>query len=311
MPIFISAVPSRRSWLRQLHCIASHRMVGPSTNNQSLSQHQYQYQYHRTMSTGAARATTSRDVKQKLVNLLFRQKYNRTGPEGHKRLDFSIYSYDDLRREYLKRLQVIHPDKTNSHSDRNSDSDTRRQCQCQFGNQQRQKNEDTVYSKEESKKEFQELQNTWDRYEELTKSMNKVIQGDGATANFTQFGVGCSFSDNEEERALRNEITDQACRGWFTSGLVSSGVSVENNNQDEGDDEHDNVDNNNTKSGSSSQSSNKTSLNQRPLIDDTMFVPVGLCDTNGDSPGASNNRTTQTDNKSHRNRRRTLIPGIN
>merc|ERR1712157_691350 len=79
------------------------------------------------------------------------------------------------------------------------------------------------YSTEELKREFQELQSTWDRYEDLTKNM-KVTSGDGTAANFTQFGVGCSFSGNEEEKALRNEITDQACRGWFSSGLVSSGV---------------------------------------------------------------------------------------
>ena len=65
---------------------------------------------------------------------------------------------------------------------------------------------------------FHELQQAWDQYEELAKAMTKV---QSKQSNFTKFGVGCSFSDSEEERALRTEITDQACRGWFSSGMLS------------------------------------------------------------------------------------------
>ena len=38
------------------------------------------------------------------------------------------------------------------------------------------------------------------------------------------FGVGCSFDDSPEERDLRNDIMDQACRGWFSSGAIEEGV---------------------------------------------------------------------------------------
>jgi hypothetical protein len=31
----------------------------------------------------------------------------------------------------------------------------------------------------------------------MAKSMRKVASGDGAADNFTMFGVGCSFSDND------------------------------------------------------------------------------------------------------------------
>eukprot|EP00532_Pseudo-nitzschia_australis_P004910 CAMPEP_0168193374 /NCGR_PEP_ID=MMETSP0139_2-20121125/18573_1 /TAXON_ID=44445 /ORGANISM="Pseudo-nitzschia australis, Strain 10249 10 AB" /LENGTH=247 /DNA_ID=CAMNT_0008116727 /DNA_START=261 /DNA_END=1004 /DNA_ORIENTATION=+ len=247
------------------------------------------------MSTGAraAAASTSRDVKQKLVNLLFREKYSRTGPEGHKRLDFSIYSYKDLRKAYLNRLQIIHPDKINSNCI-DDDSDDKR---CQYKIQIFQKNDGQIHSKENFKKEFQELQSIWNRYEELSKNMMKV-QGDGVAANFTKFGVGCSFSDSEEERALRNEITDQACRGWFSSGLVSSGITAEN------DDDGNNAD---EITSGSSQSSKGIFSKQKPLIDETMFVQVESCDANNVLDAS--NLTRERD--SSRRYRRTLIPGIN
>ena len=53
----------------------------------------------------------------------------------------------------------------------------------------------------------------------MAKAMTKT---QSTQSDFTKFGVGCSFSDSEEERALRSEITDQACRGWFSSGLLSA-----------------------------------------------------------------------------------------
>lgn len=214
----------------------------------------------------------ARDVKRNLVELLFRDKQQ-------KRIDSTIlenYSYDDLRREYLKKLQVIHPDKVNAnaielHSENTNDG----------------KGLDPLPSKEELKKEFQELQSTWDRYEELTKSMMKVVHGDGAAANFTQFGVGCSFSDNEEERALRNEITDQACRGWFSSGLVSAG-STHDDNQD----------------GTKQQ----TGPDRKSLIDDSIFVQDELSDDYDENSGPSKRETKAN---TVRRQRRTLIPGIN
>eukprot|EP00536_Pseudo-nitzschia_multiseries_P017643 jgi/Psemu1/299522/fgenesh1_pm.1700_\ len=224
-------------------------------------------------STRGAAAATSRDVKQKLVNLLFRDEHARTGPEGHKRLDFSIYSYEDLRKAYLKRLLVIHPDKLQSNSaDIDGDTDdediqrphfedtSRRIAPNQTGRR------DASSFRDELKEEFQELQSTWDRYEELSKSMMKV-RGDGVAANFTKFGVGCSFSDNEEESALRREITDQACRGWFSSGLVSSGLTNEQTAEN---------DNSNSQAETETETETETEMRSKPkpLIDDTMFIPV-------------------------------------
>ena len=55
--------------------------------------------------TRAARAATSRQVKQELVRLLFGKKYSRTGPEGHKKLDSAAYSYAELKSAYLEKLQ--------------------------------------------------------------------------------------------------------------------------------------------------------------------------------------------------------------
>jgi hypothetical protein len=78
---------------------------------------------------------------------------------------------------------------------------------------------------ENTKKHFHDLQNAWDKYEDLASAMKKVTGGDKEASNFTMFGVGCSFSDNEEERAFRNEITDQACRGWFSAGAIGSSSS--------------------------------------------------------------------------------------
>lgn len=213
----------------------------------------------------------SRDVKRNLLKLLFRDKYSK--------LDPSSYTYEDLRKEYLKRLQVIHPDKINANS---MDVDRLES--------ERQENLEAPRSKDDLKKEFQELQSTWDRYEELSKSMMKVVQGDGATANFTQFGVGCSFSDNDEERALRNEITDQACRGWFSSGLVDSGISAKNDERDNG------------------NSKGKIASTRKSLIDDSMFVQAESSDTHDNNSDALGHKTKS---KPVRRQQKTLIPGIN
>jgi len=96
---------------------------------------------------------------------------------------------------YLARLQEIHPDKNKSNE-----------------------------MSKDSNKTFRELQQAWDNYQDMAKAMKKV---QSTQSDFTKFGVGCSFSDNEEERALRTEITAQACRGWFSSGLLAAADNVE------------------------------------------------------------------------------------
>jgi len=145
-----------------------------------------------TGGTRAGQAASSRKVKQELVRLLFGGKYSRTGPEGHKKLDSAAYSYADLKRAYFSKLQEIHPDKN--------------KASTAFGS--------------DSKEHFHDLQKTWEQYSDMAKAMEKV-QSQGQT-DFTMFGVGCSFSDNEFEKDLRAEITDQACRGWFSAGELTA-----------------------------------------------------------------------------------------
>ncbi len=254
-------------------------LLAPNVNRQS----QFPYGaptkvFCRTVASGTTRGATaamSRDVKRNLLKLLFGDKCGRTDPRS-----LESYSYEDLRKEYLKRLQVIHPDKINANS---IDANRLGQQDADIL--------DPIRSKEDLKKEFQELQSTWDRYEELSKSMMKVVHGDGATANFTQFGVGCSFSDNDEERALRTEITDQACRGWFSSGLVSSGLATQKGKRNE----HGN------------ENADKTS-GRKSLIDDSMFVQT---DSNDKDSSSSSALGQETNSKSVRRQKRTLIPGIN
>ena len=184
------------------------------------------------MSTGtrAASAAASRRAIQELERLLFLEPRNslRGSTEWQRKLDSeSMYSYTDLRKAYLRRLQEIHPDK---HKSRNLSSDHLQSV----------------------KQSFNELQAAWDKYESLARNMNKVDKGDKADANFTMFGVGCSFSDNEEERARRSEITDQACRGWFPSAALPA----DNDQQ--------------------LPSQKDVTLNSKkiPLVDENMFVSV-------------------------------------
>ena len=184
------------------------------------------------MSTGtrAASAAASRRAIQELERLLFLEPRNslRGSTGWQRKLDSqSMYSYTDLRKAYLKRLQEIHPDK---HKSRNLSSDHLQSV----------------------KQSFNELQAAWDKYESLARNMNKVDKGDKADANFTMFGVGCSFSDNEEERARRSEITDQACRGWFPSAALPA----DNDQQ--------------------LPSQKDVTLNSKkiPLVDENMFVSV-------------------------------------
>ena len=210
--------------------------------------------------TRAARAATSRKVKQELVNLLFGKEYRKGGPEAHRKLDYSIYSYDELRMAYLKQLHLLHPDK--------------------------QRSNEVVKNVQADREEFQRLQDVWSEYDDMAKSMMKVAGGDGESANFTMFGVGCSFSDNEAERSLRNDITDQACRGWFSSGLLA-----ENDHQST------------QQSASAGLTFERT---KTPLVDDSLFVDAtddgeSDCNTKNDTSTASTRKPS---------RPRTLIPGV-
>jgi hypothetical protein len=157
------------------------------------------------MSTRAAAAANSSRAKRELVRLLFSSQYaRRGGPEAHRKLDPHGYSFSDLKKAYLERLQAIHPDKHKAGVDDKKDSD-------------------------ELHSRFVELQTAWNNYEQVAKTMHKV--GQGKDANFTMFGVGCSFSDSPEERALRHEITEQACRGWFSAGQIAETSTFEQQEQ--------------------------------------------------------------------------------
>ena len=138
-------------------------------------------------------------AKQELVKRLFGPKLSKQGRDSHKLLDHSIYSYRELRAAYLEQVQLLHPDKHTSAKI-------------------------STVEKEDNKRRFVDLQEAWNRYEGLAKIIDRASNGrDGITANFTLFGVGCSFSDNDAERTLRNEIMDQACRGWFSAGAIPCG----------------------------------------------------------------------------------------
>jgi len=153
-----------------------------------------------SMSTRAVSGASSHLAKQKVVKLLFGRKYAGKGPQFHRQLDHSIYSYRQLKSAYLKEIHKLHPDKNSL---------------CH------------VKEKESAKGRFVTLKNAWSQYEELARMTKKVQKGDETDANFTMFAVGCSFADNDSERALREKITDQACRGWFSAGALGNGEPEE------------------------------------------------------------------------------------
>ena len=184
--------------------------------------------------TRAASAASSRQAKQELVRLLFGKQYMRKGPEAHRLLDYSIYTHSQLKSAYLQRIQELHPDKRRHETLVSSSTAVA-----------------TSTLQDNANTEFISLQAAWSRYEEFAKALTKVNNG-SREADFTLFGVGCSFSDNDAERDYRAEITDQACRGWFAAGQLGEG-----NDEDV------------------SHQQRSTSIKQTSLLDDDMFVAMG------------------------------------
>ena len=178
-------------------------------------------------STRAASAASSRRAKQRLVQFLFGPKYSGKGREAHKKLDHASYSFEELRAAFLERVHEIHPDKRRNATE----TDT------------------------SGHHEFVELQSAWAEYEKLAKMMTKVGSG-SSDANFTLFGVGCSFSDNESERDKRSQIMDEAARGWFTSGIISETAT----------------------SSSESGSASNGPMRATSIVDDDLFVSVSSDD---------------------------------
>eukprot|EP00956_Cyclotella_meneghiniana_P033703 scaffold98416_cov78-Cyclotella_meneghiniana.AAC.3 len=150
-----------------------------------------------TMSTRAGISATATRARETLMRLLFADR-----SVINERL-----SHAALKEAYLDRVHELHPDK----------------------NRQNDSSEFVTTSKLNARK-FIELKNAWEEYDKIMK-LNKLTNqssefGDDKTieeASFTLFGVGCSFADSDSERDYRNEIMEQACRGWFSRGSLGTG----------------------------------------------------------------------------------------
>lgn len=148
------------------------------------------------MSTRVTSAASKR-AKATLIELLF--------PRHHQA---KRYSHLQLRKAYLQKVHIMHPDKQRSSSSSRDET---------------------------SHEKFVQLQNAWEAYNVSARMFRQTTHtnkhretseedddaDDEYDNDFTLFGVGCSFSDSPEERKLRDEIMDQACRGWFPSGELT------------------------------------------------------------------------------------------
>ena len=161
------------------------------------------------------------------------------------------HSYSQLRAQYLKKVHAMHPDKiahknttTTTAADTNSTKEDKQ-------------SDDNNHNGRNFHLEFIELKNAWEEYHTSVRIIrgNKMSstspsnnynykqrqqQGDvfweedeEEEYNFTMFGVGCSFADSPTERDLRNDIMDQACRGWFSAGSIAHHLTSIDNNGDE------------------------------------------------------------------------------
>jgi hypothetical protein len=212
------------------------------------------------MSTRTTSAIRSRKARENLIRLLFKAQdpftvagtpgsvahSNRRRSPGWEAASASNtnrgHSYSQLRAAYLEKVHAMHPDKVGAiHHDGLPSKDMHTQ--------------------------FIELKNAWEEYHASVRIAQRRCDDNSSgnknnnsedndweeEENFTMFGVGCSFADSPEERDLRFEITEQACRGWFPSGSISYPGS------------------DNQKSNSSL--SQKSSVQPLRLSDNDMFVP--------------------------------------
>lgn len=196
------------------------------------------------MSTRAGSATAALRAKQNLVRLLVSDVTttslaNQSGPANllSKPISSSIdaataavYTYCDLRTAYLQKVQELHPDKHYSNSNNHYPTSLSSTGSSTAG---------TSPARPPLQKSlFLQVQEAWKLYESFAKASNQCASSSwhksGNTtnasteqqhqvvfdANFTMFGVGCSFADNEQERQYRNYIMDQASRGYFTTGEI-------------------------------------------------------------------------------------------
>ena len=75
-----------------------------------------------------------------------------------------------------------------------------------------------------SAEQFSLLQHAWERYQAGRPHSARETAPSG---NFTTFGVGCSFADDEFERAHRSSIVEQASRGYLHRDLLDSHTASE------------------------------------------------------------------------------------
>lgn len=185
--------------------------------------------------TRAASAAISSRAKQELVRLLFSNQYTRKGPEAHRRLDHSIYSYAELRNAYLERIHALHPDKKRSSHINGIVGKERYHKVSEDVTTSLHENDHNKSSRMTDTARFIELQEAWNRYEKLAKMMKRGRDNNpnSIDSNFTMFAVGCSFADNELEREERNKIMDQASKGWFCAGQLGNQNSTTKTTDDE------------------------------------------------------------------------------
>ncbi len=196
------------------------------------------------MSTRAAAAANSRRVKQRLVKILFGSKYSMGGRDSHRQLDSASYSYTDLRKAYIQKIQTLHPDRFNvnalnskSHAvsendDENSQEPPRTEFNSTWGeNINWRSTAEAIGRKKVGHEAFVELQDAWAAYDNMAKKMKGKSDNIVVEDNFTMFGVGCSFSDNPSEQRMRAEIMDQACKGWFSSGQLGEQAIVHDSHE--------------------------------------------------------------------------------
>ena len=145
------------------------------------------------MSTRVTCAASKR-AKETLIQLLFPQQQAKRGKDAR-------YTHLQLRMAYLQKVHIMHPDK------------------------QRSSSLESIPNKSTHEK-FVQLKNAWEAYDVSARMFQKQARrnldnDDDNNDDFTMFGVGCSFSDSSEEKELRNEIMEQACKGWLPYAALS------------------------------------------------------------------------------------------
>lgn len=67
---------------------------------------------------------------------------------------------------------------------------------------------------------FCELQSLWEQYRSENVYFAASVDFEDR-GGFTDFGVGCSWTDNNDEKARRNEVMEQASRGIMNPNQIT------------------------------------------------------------------------------------------